>query len=97
MQYEQNLVRNYSDNNSVMYQYISNLTKLRSLPLTIYLTTEVVSSDYDKACLFNKLFHSVFTQESALNFAPQLSLSDTPCTINFSEQEVNDSGDTKMA
>jgi len=55
----------------------------------MYLATEVASSDYDKAHLFNKFIHNLY-KKSVLNFAPQLSLSDTLFTIDFSKLEVYD-------
>ena len=52
-----------------MYKYISSMMKHDAIPHTVTFGSSVATSEYEKVNLFNKLFHSVFTQ-SSFNIPP---------------------------
>ena len=53
-----------SSNTSTVYNYLRNLKEGGSIPSTVYLNGESASNNSDKATLFNKYFHSVYTFSS---------------------------------
>lgn len=50
-------------NNNAIFKYIHGLLKLNALPNTLTFGSESVTSDVDKAHLFNTFFHSVFLSD----------------------------------
>ena len=48
----------------MVYRYIRNLSKTKSIPPTVYLETSTASFDELKSQLFNCYFHSVFNKPS---------------------------------
>ena len=61
-QYESDLVQGLANGNSnKIYQYIRSLKKQDSFPATMHLDATHASIDTEKASLFNKFFHSVFS------------------------------------
>ena len=48
----------------MIYRYIRNTTKTRSIPELLYFNTQCGSCDEENANLFNEFFYSVFTQSS---------------------------------
>ena len=66
--YESNLISNYaSGNNSLIYKYISSLSKSDCLPSQMHLGTDTATCDQDKARLFNSYFYSVFNDKDLTN------------------------------
>ena len=65
--YESNLIHKFAtSNNSHLYRYIQNLTRNSSLPPSMSFKSTTVTSDKDKASLFNNYFFSVFTTSSLI-------------------------------
>ena len=63
--YESSLIQNLSKgSDSRVYKYISSITKQDAIPRTVCFDSSVATSDCEKVNLFNKFFHSVFTQSS---------------------------------
>ena len=52
-----------------MYKYISSMMKHDAIPHTVTFGSSVATAEYEKVNLFNKFFHSVFTQ-SSFNIPP---------------------------
>ena len=68
--YESNLTQNFSKGSATeVYKYISNMMKHDAIPHTVTFGSSVATSEYEKVNLFNKFFHSVFTQ-SSFNIPP---------------------------
>ena len=64
-QYETNLINSFSGNNSsAIYRYIRVITSQNTIPPAITFDDNCATSDFHKACLFNKYFHSIFTRSS---------------------------------
>ncbi len=63
--YEANLITRFGPQNpSKIYKYIRSITGSYGLPVTVYHNSHSASLDYEKSCLFNSHFHSMFTQSS---------------------------------
>ena len=66
--YESNLISNYaSGNNSLIYKYISSLSKRDCLPPQMHLGTDTATCDQDKARLINSYFYYVFNDKDLTN------------------------------
>ena len=64
--YEADLIFNYADGSvSKIYNYIRSTTKAETIPTVLNLDSATVTTDADKAALFNQYFHSVFTTSSS--------------------------------
>ena len=64
-QYETNLINSFSGNNSsAIYRYIHAITSQNTIPPAITFDDNCATSDFHKACLFNKYFYSIFTRSS---------------------------------
>ena len=63
--YESTLISNFSYSNSKIYKYIRSLTNSNCIPCSVYYDSISANSDSAKAFLFNKYFHSVFTQAAS--------------------------------
>ena len=48
----------------IIYKYIKNITKLHSIPSTLFHNSCSISTDSSRAHAFNDYFHSVFRQDS---------------------------------
>ena len=90
--YEQALVNNCSSDQSKLYQYINSITRSRTIPLVMHYDSRSVSasSSFDKACLFNDFFFSIFTNESSsiINLDSIPVLSQSLSNISFSDGDV---------
>ena len=61
--FENKLINDFSKwKNYMIYRYIHNTTKTRSIPELLYFNTQCGSCDEENANLFNEFFYSVFTQ-----------------------------------
>ena len=61
--YETTLVLDFaSSQNHKIYKYINSLSSKNYLPATMFLDSSSANSDLEKASLFNKYFHSIFTR-----------------------------------
>ena len=88
--FENNLVSNFAfSNDSKIYRYIRSLSGHVSLPDIMYWDSASAQSDSDKANLFNKFFHSVFTVdiESTTPHASTLPASSL-CSIDISLEDT---------
>ena len=75
--YESSLASNYAHmNNNKIFQYISSIKGRESFPAKMCYNDEYVSTDLDKAQLFNKYFYSVFS-------------SSTNTTANIPDSQLN--------
>ena len=64
-QYETNLINSFSSkNSSAIYRYIRTITNQNTIPPSVTFDDKCAVSDFHKACLFNKYFHSIFTRSS---------------------------------
>ena len=65
-QYETNLIESFkTHNSSAIYRYIRATSEQDVIPPAVTLGVDTCAvSDYDKACLFNEYFHSIFTRSS---------------------------------
>ena len=89
--YEQALVNNCSSNTSKLFQYINSITCSKSIPLTMHYDSTSAFSNFDKACLFNNFFFSVFNNESGTIDLDSIPFSSqTLSNITFSERDVYD-------
>ena len=88
--YEQALVNNCSSDQSKLYQYINSITRSRTIPLVMHYDSVSASSSFDKACLFNDFFFSIFTNESSsiINLDSIPVLSQSLSNISFSDGDV---------
>ena len=87
--YEQTLVNSCSNNMSKLFQHVNSITCSKSIPLTMNYDSTSACSNFDKACLFNNFFFSVFNNESStINLDSIPLLSRTLSSINFSENDV---------
>ena len=89
IQYDQDLIKNSSPNNSKIYQYIRSLKQSESIADTVFLDSQIAKNDGDKANLFNNFFYSVFTNSNNkanndLTCEPDNCMSE----IDFTEQKV---------
>ena len=76
-QYETNLIKSFNNNNSSdIYRYIRTITNQNAIPSAVTFEDKCAISDFHKACLFNKYFHSIFTRSSFQ--LPSLSELSTP-------------------
>ena len=91
--YEQALVDNFSNDQPKLYQYINSITRSRTIPLVMHYDSTSASSSFDKACLFNEFFYSVFTNESSstINLDSIPVLSRSLSNICFSDGDVYES------
>ena len=63
--YETKLIESHNiSNSSAIYTYIRSISNQNVLPSTLFLDDNFAVSDTDKAYLFNKYFHSVYTRSS---------------------------------
>ena len=83
--YETSLIRSFAGKqNNKIYDYIKFLSKSSPIPSSVRLGSSVVTSDHDRASLFNQFFHSVFTISSytlpSIDSLPQppLTIDDLP-------------------
>ena len=60
--FENNLLE--SCTSSSVFSYIRSVSNSCTMPPTLHLDSDSASSDYEKATLFNRYFHSVFTSSS---------------------------------
>ena len=90
MNIEQALVNNCSSDQSKLYQYINSITRSRTIPLVMHYDSVSASSSFDKACLFNDFFFSIFTNESSsiINLDSIPVLSQSLSNISFSDGDV---------
>ena len=60
------LIREYAshDHNNNILKYIRNLTHSKNFPSVLHLDNEIVESDTDSVNMFNRYFHSVFSDSS---------------------------------
>ena len=89
--YESKLIESHNiSNSSAIYSYIRSISNQNILPSTLFLDNTIAVSDADKASLFNKYFHSVFTRSSFQ--LPPISELETPSIfisdINISEVDI---------
>ena len=89
--FETNLIRSFAGKqNCKIYDYIKSLSKSCPIPSSVRLGSSIVTSDLDRASLFNQFFHSVFTRGS-LTLPSLDSLPQPLLTINdliISQMEV---------
>ncbi len=86
--FESNLLRNSTSLSSSVFRYIRSIHQSSEIPSTVYLGSSTATSAADKASLFNRYFHSVFTNSSFDRSAmdnPISPLSD----IDFNDSEVH--------
>ena len=89
--YESKLVHCFAHNNSnKIYNYIKSLSSQKSFPPSMHLGSTIVSTDIEKATLFNNYFHSVFSTTPFV--LPPISSLPTPSTtlsdISITESDV---------
>ena len=61
--YETVLVDEFAyNNNSKIYKYINSILQCKSLPATMYLSSQTATCDQDKVTLFNQFFESVYSK-----------------------------------
>ena len=61
--YETVLVDEFAyNNNSKIYKYIHSILQCKSLPATMYLSSQTATCDQDKVTLFNQFFESVYSK-----------------------------------
>ena len=89
--FEQNLLLQFNSNNtSKIFDYIHSLAGQCGLPAHVHYKSTTAESDQDKAQLFNRYFHSIFTTSSFplpnLTELPKI----YPClsTITITQEEV---------
>ena len=89
--FEQNLLLQFNSNNtSKIFDYIHSLAGQCGLPAHVHYKSTTAESDQDKAQLFNRYFHSIFTTSSFplpnLTELPNI----YPClsTITITQEEV---------
>lgn len=86
--YESRLISEFATSNSSMiYKYIGSLKKGKDIPSTVYYGSERASSDEASATLFNRYFHSVFT-ESNFELPPMKDLPDMCSDMEISDSDV---------
>ena len=88
--YEETMINNLSSNrNYKVYHYISRITGNTGIPNLLNLDDTTAQSDFERACLFNEYFQSIFTQSSPV-ITPRIasSTSDLLTSIFISEQDV---------
>ena len=79
--YEVKLVDEFAFNNSnKIHKYIKSILKTNNLPVSMCLNTHTVTSDGDKASLFNKFFESVYSKSDSGHHPNSTSLQ-TPTTV----------------
>ena len=87
--YEADLIFNYADRSvSKIYNYIRSITKTETIPTVLNLDSATVTTDADKAALFNQYFHSVFTTSSSTLPDMGYPSIDSLQLIDISETEV---------
>ena len=80
--HEANLVHSFVGKcNNKIYDYIRSLSANSSIPSQVEFNKSVATSDLDRASLFNKFFHSVFTTSSCC-LPPTESLPPPPVAID---------------
>ena len=63
--FEYNLINSYATtNNNKIFKYLKSIIKSNNVPLVIQFESSTASTDYAKANLFNRYFHSVFHNPS---------------------------------
>lgn len=63
--HEANLIHSFAGKyNNKIYDYIRSLSSDNSIPSQVVFNSSAAASDFDRASLFNKFFHSVFTTSS---------------------------------
>lgn len=89
--YEDHLVTSFANNNSnKIYSYIRSITNQNTIPPSMHLDSTSVHTDSEKAELFNKFFHSVFSS-TTFTLPPVSDLPTPDNTLNnieIAEQEV---------
>ncbi len=93
LNFEADLVKKFAySNDSKIYKYINSILKCNSLPVCMYLESQVASSDLEKASLFNQFFNSVYSKSDFRNSDSQSkATSSSSPSLNFIEitkQEV---------
>ena len=90
--FESDLIHTFSHSNtSKIFQYIKSISNQDILPSDMYLDSTYVSSDLDKANLFNKFFFSIYSQRTSQPLFPGLSHSHPSLSsINITTSEVFD-------
>lgn len=91
LSYESRLIDDFaSSNSSMIYKYIGNLRQGSDIPSTVYHGSDRASSDADRANMFNRYFHSIFTV-SSMSLPAHCDLPDCSpllCSINISDSDV---------
>ena len=90
--YESKLVNDVAfSNNSRIYSYLRSFSKNDDFPPVLFLESESAATSYNKAALFNKFCHSVFSNKSPLPPVQGLNLPNKLlCSIAFTEMETYD-------
>ena len=89
--YEEQLVFDYAYSNSnKFFVYVQSLTNHSVIPPNVHFNDQYASSDTDRASLFNRYFHSVFTHSPyVLPPVSELPSSDSSLiNISFSDSDV---------
>ena len=88
--YETNLIKSFNTNNKFLgYRYIRAITDQNSIPPAVTFGDRCAVSDYNRACLFNEFFYSVFSSSSFR--LPPISEMLTPLS-NISEIVISELG-----
>ena len=74
----------------MIYRYIRNLSKIKSIPRIVYLDTSTANCDESKSQLFNRYFHSVFNKPShpIPNYDDTQQQLNSLCSLTVTEAEV---------
>ena len=86
--YEANLIHSSNGSTSQMYSYMRSIIKTEAIPTVLHLNSAVVTTDADKAALFNQYFHSVFTTSSSTLPDMGSPTIESLQSINISEADV---------
>ena len=89
--FEANLVHNLVfSNHSKIFQHVRSITKLASVPATVFFDNSSATQDIDKAILFIRYFYSVFSQNTYTlpQFEDMPSTNSTLDSISITEEEV---------
>ena len=88
--YEANLIHSSNGSTSQIYSYMRSIIKTEAIPTVLHLNSAVVTTDADKAALFNQYFHSVFTTTSSTLPDMGSPAIESLQSINISEADVYD-------
>ena len=84
--YESQLVESFvsSKNSTKLFEYVRSQTHQNQLPSQIFANNVPLTTDLDKACAFNKYFHSVYLPSKVLTMPPSNSGSSNLSSISIS-------------